>query len=104
MDLGMTERVKPLVEKVRRMVEENKLDPAQIKSGELMLADPDNGEDMPMWVTCTEIHDELGSVTTVDGVSGPAGRLAGVLALARAEEHPGGSYGASGADGLLPLG
>ncbi|HET7768298.1 MAG TPA: ATP-binding protein [Chloroflexota bacterium] len=40
-----------------------RLDPAQIKSGELMLADPDNGEELPMWVTCTEIRDELGSVT-----------------------------------------
>ena len=40
-----------------------RLDPAQIKSGELMLADPDTGSELPMWVTCTEIHDELGSVT-----------------------------------------
>ncbi|WP_249424029.1 copper transporter [Nocardioides coralli] len=50
------------------------------------------------------VLDELGSVTTVDGVDGPAGRLAAVLALARADAEPGGSYGASGSDGMLPLG
>jgi len=48
--------------------------------------------------------DELGTVTTVDGVSGATGRLAAVLALAVTEESPGGSFGASGADGTLPLG
>ncbi len=48
--------------------------------------------------------EDLGTVTTVDGVTGATGRLAAVLALARAEEEPGGSYGASGADGVLPLG
>ena len=47
--------------------------------------------------------DELGAVTTVDGLEGAAGRLAAVLALARAEDSTG-SYGASGSDGLLPLG
>lgn len=50
------------------------------------------------------VLDELGSVTTVDGVGGASGRLAAVLALAHAEKSPGGSYGASGSDGLLPLG
>lgn len=48
--------------------------------------------------------DQLGTVSTVDGVTGPAGRLAAVLALSRVEDSPGGSYGASGADGMLPLG
>lgn len=43
-------------------------------------------------------------VTTVDGVEGDLGRLAAVLALARTEAEPGGSFGASGADGTLPLG
>lgn len=47
---------------------------------------------------------QLGIVTTVDGITGATGRLAAVLALARVEEEPGGSYGASGADGVLPLG
>jgi hypothetical protein len=50
------------------------------------------------------VLDELGSVTTVDGVEGAAGRLAAVLALARADREPGRSYGASGSDGTLPLG
>lgn len=48
--------------------------------------------------------DELGTVTTVDGIAGATGRLAAVLALARTEEDPGGSFGASGGDGVLPLG
>jgi hypothetical protein len=48
--------------------------------------------------------DELGTVTTVDGISGATGRLAAVLALAGADTEPGGAYGASGSDGLLPLG
>lgn len=47
---------------------------------------------------------ELGTVTTVDGVSAATGRLAAVLALARTEDEPSGSFGASGADGILPLG
>ena len=48
--------------------------------------------------------DELGTVTTVDGVTAATGRLAAVLALARSEDEPGGSFGASGTDGILPLG
>lgn len=48
--------------------------------------------------------DQLGTVSTVDGVTGATGRLAAVLALSRVEETPDGSYGASGTDGLLPLG
>lgn len=46
----------------------------------------------------------LDSITTVEGVDGAAGRLGSVLALSRVENNPGGSYGASGSDGLLPLG
>lgn len=49
------------------------------------------------------VLDGLDTVTTVDGVDGAAGRLAAVLALGRAAEEPGGSFGASGSDGLLPL-
>lgn len=45
-----------------------------------------------------------GTVTTVDGVDGALGRLAAVLSLSRVEQEPVGSYGASGADGTLPLG
>lgn len=49
------------------------------------------------------LAEEVAAVTTVDGVEGAAGRLAAVLALARVEKSPG-DYGASGSDGLLPLG
>ncbi len=50
------------------------------------------------------VLDGLGLVPTVDGSDGEAGRLAAVLALRQVEESPVGSYGASGTDGLLPLG
>lgn len=50
------------------------------------------------------VLDELGTATTVDGVTGATGQLAAVLALSRVEENPGGSFGASGSDGVLPLG
>lgn len=45
-----------------------------------------------------------GTLTTVDGVGSALGRVASVLALARVEQEPVGSYGASGADAHLPLG
>ena len=48
--------------------------------------------------------DEAGLVSTVDGADGAAGRLTAVLALAAPDEDPPGSYGASGSDGVLPLG
>ena len=41
---------------------------------------------------------------TVDGVETPAGATAAVLLLARSLATPGGSFGASGADGPVPLG
>lgn len=44
------------------------------------------------------------TVATIDGADTAAGRVATVLALARAMETPGGSFGASGADGPVPLG
>jgi len=43
-------------------------------------------------------------VTTVDGVDTQAGRGATVMALARSLTTPSGSFGASGADGPVPLG
>lgn len=46
----------------------------------------------------------LRAVTTVDGTDTPPGRVAAVLALVRAVTTPGGAFGASGADGPLPLG
>jgi hypothetical protein len=42
-------------------------------------------------------------VTTVDGIDVAAGRTAGILALSRALETKGGAFGASGADGPVPL-
>lgn len=44
------------------------------------------------------------SVATVDGIDTPAGRIATVLTLQKALSAPGGAFGASGADGPLPLG
>lgn len=43
-------------------------------------------------------------VTLVDGSETSAGRVAAVLGLVRAWKRPGGSFGASGADGAVPLG
>ena len=43
-------------------------------------------------------------VTIVDGSETGAGRVAAVLGLVRAWSRPGGSFGASGADGAVPLG
>jgi hypothetical protein len=45
-----------------------------------------------------------GEVTTVDGIDTAAGRVATVLALARAMDESVGSFGASGSDGPVPLG
>ncbi len=44
------------------------------------------------------------SVATVDGIDTGAGRIATLLTLQRALGAPGGAFGASGADGPLPLG
>lgn len=44
------------------------------------------------------------AVATVDGIDTPAGRLATLLTLQRSLSTPGGAFGASGADGALPLG
>lgn len=43
-------------------------------------------------------------VTTVDGVDRPVGAVAAVLAAIRSLDTPGGSFGASGTDGAIPLG
>lgn len=43
-------------------------------------------------------------VATLDGVDTLAGRVATVMALARSLTTPGGSFGASGSDGPVPLG
>ena len=44
------------------------------------------------------------AVATLDGVDTAAGRVATVLTLQRALTTPGGAFGASGADGPVPLG
>ncbi len=46
----------------------------------------------------------LPGVTTVDGIDGPAGRVTAALALVRSFTNPGGDFGASGADGPVPMG
>lgn len=46
----------------------------------------------------------LGTATSVDGVETAPGRVATVLALIRALSADGGAFGASGADGPVPLG
>lgn len=43
-------------------------------------------------------------VATVDGIDTAAGRVTTVLTLARALDTDGGAFGATGADGLVPLG
>jgi Copper transport outer membrane protein, MctB len=48
--------------------------------------------------------DAARQVTTVDGSESSAGRVAAVLALVRAWTRQGGAFGASGADGAVPLG
>lgn len=44
------------------------------------------------------------AVATVDGAEGDLGRVTSVLALIRALQSSGGSFGASGSDGAVPLG
>nr|WP_101524349.1 copper transporter [Nocardioides houyundeii] len=46
----------------------------------------------------------LGTAASVDGVETPAGQVATVVGLARSLTTQGGAFGASGADGALPLG
>lgn len=43
-------------------------------------------------------------VATIDGVDTAVGQVSAVLALARSLKVPGGSFGASGSDGAVPLG
>jgi hypothetical protein len=44
------------------------------------------------------------AVATLDGVDTAAGRMATILTLQRSLTTPGGAFGASGADGPVPLG
>jgi hypothetical protein len=43
-------------------------------------------------------------VASVDGIDTPSGRLTTIIALQRSLTTPGGSFGASGSDGAVPLG
>jgi signal transduction histidine kinase len=45
-----------------------RLDPLPVKSGELALLDPDTEEELAMWVTATEIRNNLGAVSSVVSV------------------------------------
>ncbi len=45
-----------------------RLEPRQVKSGELALTDPDSEEILEMWVTASEIRDSWGLVTAVAAV------------------------------------
>jgi hypothetical protein len=42
-------------------------------------------------------------VATVDGTDTPLGQVTAVLAVIRSLSVPGGSFGASGSDGAVPL-
>ena len=42
-----------------------RLEPGQVKRGELALLDPDSGEPLTMWATATEVRDELGAIAGV---------------------------------------
>lgn len=55
-------------------------------------------------LTRLRASDSLGRASSVDGVETAAGQVAAVVALARAYDTQGGTFGASGADGTVPLG
>ena len=42
-----------------------RLEPGQVKRGELALLDPDSGEPLTMWATATEVRDDLGAIAGV---------------------------------------
>jgi signal transduction histidine kinase len=44
---------------------QRRLDPTQGKQGEIQLVDPDTAQPLAMWVTSSEIYDELGAVTGI---------------------------------------
>jgi hypothetical protein len=52
----------------------------------------------------TSLREHKAAVATVDGVGSAAGQVAAVLALVRQVTGGGGSFGASGADGPVPVG
>jgi len=71
-------------------------------AGVVVVADSQAGVDGNLAALREEpVADE---VTTVDGVESPLGQVTATLALLRALAGDGGSFGASGADGAVPLG
>ncbi len=76
---------------------EGLLDGLASRASGVVVAAPEGAADLA-------VAAESGEVITVDGVGSDLGRLASVLALARTEKDPGGSFGMSGSDGPLPLG
>ena len=56
--------------------------------------------------TCTALRAQpvADKVATVDGADTAVGQVTTVLALARSLKVQGGSFGASGSDGAVPLG
>jgi hypothetical protein len=70
-------------------------------AGTVVVADSQSGIDGSLAALRHEpVADE---VTTVDGVESPLGQVTATLALLRALAGDGGSFGASGADGAVPL-
>jgi hypothetical protein len=70
-------------------------------AGTVVVADSQSGVDGSLSALRHEpVADE---VTTVDGVESPLGQVTATLALLRALAGDGGSFGASGADGAVPL-
>jgi signal transduction histidine kinase len=61
--------------KFTSFVSQLRLDPAQGMSGELVLTDPDNREQLTMSVTSTEVRDELGAVVATVSVMQDVSRL-----------------------------
>jgi signal transduction histidine kinase len=61
--------------KFTSFVSQLRLDPAQGMSGELVLTDPDTGEQLTMSVTSTEVRDDLGAVVATVSVMQDVSRL-----------------------------
>jgi len=73
-----------------------------VATGVVVAGGADSGEDGDLRALRAE--PAANHVATVDGVETGVGQVTTVLALIRALEVPGGSFGASGSDGAVPLG
>jgi hypothetical protein len=75
---------------------------AEKATGVVVAGDTESGVDGDLHALRGEpVADE---VATLDGVDSAVGQVTAVLALARSLKVPGGSFGASGSDGAVPLG